>query len=111
MFLFLLTLSQRAVNMIDFVPLDNDPTARLSFSSIGNERLGLPSTGGAYVLTSPHPVLLQLISVDRSTATSTQRFSDLAAEDTFYISMCKIGATWWPSLRAQAEAELAVHRG
>jgi len=77
--------------MIDCVFRDGDPTPRFSFSGIGSELLGFPSTGGVYVLTSPHPVLLQFLSEDRFTATSTQRFSSPAAEDAFCKSMRKIG--------------------
>lgn len=89
-----------AKNMIDCRPPDDNPNTRLSIPGIGSELVGFPSTGGVYVLTSPHPILLQFPSLDRFTTISSQRFSDSAAEDAFCLSMRKIGATWWPSLLA-----------
>ena len=84
-------------------PRQPGPPPRLSFGH-GSELNGYPSTGGFWILTNPHPVLLQHLSIDRFTAIPSERDSDKVAEDAFCDLLKKVGATWWRSFYA-AEIE------
>src|ERR1700709_1678209 len=88
------------VDVFEYMVREPGPPSRLSFFDLGSSLKGYPSTGGVWILTSPHPVLLQHLSIDRFTAISSEKESDPVAEDAFCNLLKKIGATWWRSLYA-----------
>lgn len=57
---------------------------------------------------SPHPVLLQHLSIDRFKTLTSEKETDPVAEDAFCASLKKIGATWWRSHFA-ADFEVESH--
>jgi len=63
--------------MIDCVGSVEDPTTRLSLSSIGCKLLGFPGISGVYVFGSPHPSqwIVSLLPAHNTSATQLQKMS------------------------------------
>jgi hypothetical protein len=107
-------LPQHPVDVFEYIVREPGPPSRLKFFDRGSVLYDYPSTGGVWI-SHPHPVLLQHLSIDRFTAIPSQCDFDPVAEDAFYASMKKIGATWWRSyynsnIRVQSYPELQPDR-
>lgn len=90
---------QTPVDVFEHYVTKPDPIPRLQYSGWSTFLYGYPSTGGVWI-TSPHPVHLQYLGLDRFTPLTSQRETDPVAEDEFCKSLKEIGAIWLRSHHA-----------